>query len=40
VALGPAVLDRDIVALDETGFLETFAEASDEMREWTGRPRG
>src|SRR4030095_3280748 len=37
LALGPAVLDRDIVALDEAGFLETFAEAGDEMREWTGR---
>src|SRR5262245_29773949 len=37
VALGPAVLDRDIVALDEAGFLETFTEAGDEMREWTGR---
>ena len=37
LALGPAVLDRDIVALDEAGFLETFAEAGYEMRERTGR---
>ena len=37
LALGPAVLDRDVAALDEASFLQALAEAGDEMRERTGR---
>src|SRR5262245_12502602 len=39
LALGPAVLDRDVAALDEASFLQASAEAGDEMRERTGRRR-
>ena len=31
--LGPAIFDRDIATLYETGFLQTASEAGDEMRE-------
>jgi hypothetical protein len=36
LALGPAILDRRVAALDEASFLQASAEACDEMR---GRTR-
>src|SRR5262249_14990239 len=39
LALGPAILDREVAALDEASFLQAPAEAGDEMREGTGRRR-
>ena len=36
-ALGPAVLNGNVLALDEAGFAQTLAESGHEMRKRTGR---
>jgi hypothetical protein len=34
----PAVFDRDVLTLDEAGFLETLKECGQEVRNVLGRP--